>query len=95
MIRPARDDDREGIWRIPAPMIRTGRTYSLSREVSREKTLGLGPRPYLEFARPLIGCLEETPETLTLDRQASPASFVFDCQNRSEKADKSDVTCYC
>ena len=38
-IRPARPDDFDAIWSILEPVIRTGETYALPREMTREAAL--------------------------------------------------------
>jgi ribosomal protein S18 acetylase RimI-like enzyme len=39
-IRPATPTDHAAVWEILAPMIRTGETYTLPRDMSREDALG-------------------------------------------------------
>jgi ribosomal protein S18 acetylase RimI-like enzyme len=39
VIRPARADDRDGIWAILEPVLRAGETYTLPRDISREEAL--------------------------------------------------------
>jgi hypothetical protein len=51
VIGPARDDDREAIWRIPVPMIRAGQTYSPSRQVAARRRWVLVRDRTVEFAR--------------------------------------------
>ena len=40
LIRPALSSDVDGIWRILEPTIRTGETYALPRDLTREAALG-------------------------------------------------------
>ncbi len=39
LIRPARVEDREGIWAILEPVLRAGETYTLPRDINREEAL--------------------------------------------------------
>jgi GNAT superfamily N-acetyltransferase len=39
LIRPARTDDRDGIWSILEPVLRAGETYTLPRDIGREEAL--------------------------------------------------------
>lgn len=39
LIRPARPDDRDGIWAILEPVLREGETYALPRDISRDEAL--------------------------------------------------------
>lgn len=39
LIRPATASDRDAIWRIMEPIIRAGETYSLPRDMGRDKAL--------------------------------------------------------
>jgi ribosomal protein S18 acetylase RimI-like enzyme len=44
-IRPARPDDGEAIWRILAPIIRSGETYTLPRDMRRDDALAYWRSP--------------------------------------------------
>lgn len=44
-IRRAEDDDLDGIWAILEPMVRSGETYALPRDWSREETLSYWSAP--------------------------------------------------
>jgi ribosomal protein S18 acetylase RimI-like enzyme len=39
LIRPARSDDRDGVWAILEPVFRAGETYALPRDISRDEAL--------------------------------------------------------
>jgi ribosomal protein S18 acetylase RimI-like enzyme len=39
LIRPARLDDRDEIWAILEPVLRAGETYTLPRDISRDRAL--------------------------------------------------------
>ncbi len=38
-IHPATDSDRDAIWEILEPMIRSGETYTLPRDMSKQQAL--------------------------------------------------------